>query len=344
MNNDPAQLEHTHSFMRLALPLMSKHNVPITPPNYTVWYNHVSGMNDELSREIEQNIQTGTAFTAEVNERLYRCHCARGDEGEILKLREGLQQVLLAILKDVAGLSGQTERYENVVATSVAQLSTETDAGNIGRIVGDIIAETREMLSFGQSLQKKLAQTNAELQAIQKEFEQVKSEAMSDFLTGAPNRKAFTDTLSRMMTDPDATEKGLCLLMVDIDHFKRFNDRFGHIVGDEVLKFVAKRVKSLLKGRDFLARFGGEEFVALLPCTDLAGAAAAAENIRKFFAESKLKTALTKDTLGSITISIGAASHRPGEKADQFIERADRALYKAKTRGRNCVATESDLT
>jgi len=123
---------------------------------------------------------------------------------------------------------------------------------------------------------------------------------------------------------------------------KNFNDMYGHMVGDQVLKFVTKKLKEMVKGRDFLARFGGEEFAVILPRTSLPGAKTLAENIRAFFAQAKLKSTATSGKLGGITVSIGAACYRSGEPLEDFIDRSDQALYLAKDTGRNCVATELD--
>ncbi|MBT8343027.1 MAG: GGDEF domain-containing protein [Desulfatitalea sp.] len=343
--DDPAQkMAETHNYVRMALPLMSKHGVPITPRNYAVWYAYVSGADVDLSVEIDQLIKQGRPFAPETNEQLHRRFFDQGGEGEILELRQELQQVLLTVLQEVTGLSGHTEKYEQTVAASVAQLAQGATAKEIAAIVGRIISETKEMLKFGRTIQQRLYKANVDLKAIRDAFDQVRSEALIDFLTGAPNRKAFDAALTRMMADGAGTGKGLCLLLIDIDHFKHFNDRHGHIVGDEVLKFVAKRIKSLLKGRDVFARYGGEEFVALLPFTDLAGARAAAENIRQYFATAELKAVTTAHKLGVVTVSIGVARLRSAEPAVEFISRADQALYQAKSNGRNRVADELDLT
>ena len=188
-----------------------------------------------------------------------------------------------------------------------------------------------------------MEETTENLEAIQREFEQVKSEVLVDFLTGAPNRKAFDEKLVKLADEASSDNINLCLLVIDIDHFKKFNDTYGHIVGDEVLKFVAKKVKEIVRGRDFFARFGGEEFVVLLPHTSLEGAKGAAENIRSFFAKSNLKAVSTSENLGKITVSIGAGLYRPGEPFEKFIARTDQALYFAKNNGRNRVATELDI-
>jgi diguanylate cyclase len=133
------------------------------------------------------------------------------------------------------------------------------------------------------------------------------------------------------------------LLLIDIDHFKTFNDKFGHIVGDEVLRFVTKKIKDMIKEGDFLARFGGEEFAVILPRTSLSDAETVAESNRLFFTEAKLKSTTSSKSLGGITISIGVASYRPGESLEDFLDRSDKALYLAKDTGRNRVATESDV-
>ena len=135
----------------------------------------------------------------------------------------------------------------------------------------------------------------------------------------------------------------LCLLIIDIDHFKKFNDVHGHIVGDEVLRFVAKNIQKLIRGNDYVSRFGGEEFTVILPKTPLLGAMTVAENIRTSFAKLKLERKGKSVQLGTITVSIGVAQYRPGESIETLIKRADQALYFAKNAGRNRVATESEV-
>src|SRR6185312_12323338 len=130
----------------------------------------------------------------------------------------------------------------------------------------------------------------------------------------------------------------MCLLMIDIDHFKNFNDEFGHLLGDEVLKIVARTLTEILKGRDVVARFGGEEFVAILPETPIEGAMKVADIIRGAIAGRELKRKDTGTSFGSITVSIGVARYRPEEDTlPTLIQRADTALYTSKHGGRNRV-------
>jgi len=340
---DKKSTEELNSYVRLALPLMSEHKVLVTPRNYAVWFEYVAGSNNELNKTIDTMVDKGENFSEEKNETLYLRFCAEKDENELRKLREDLQQILVTILSEVTQLSGQTEKCGSLVSNSVAKLSEEASIQEIKNVANEIVSETKAIGEFGKTVQQRLKETTEELEVLHEEFEQAKTESLEDFLTGVPNRKAFDERLNMSASIATSDNNDLCLLMIDIDHFKRFNDEYGHIVGDEVLRFVARKVKEIVRGRDFLARFGGEEFVVILPQTPLPGAKTVGENIRRFFAQSKLKAVATSKNLGTITVSIGAACYRPAEPLAKFIDRSDQALYFAKNTGRNRVATESDL-
>jgi diguanylate cyclase len=335
-------IEELHSYVRLILPLMSKHLIPVTPKNYTVWYAYVSGDNKELRKAIDAMLEKGEQFTEKINETLYQRYFAEKDKNELKQLREDLKEVLVTILREITGMSGHTEKFEKIISKSVERLSGTLSIKKVKNIVGEIIVETKKISGFGQSIKEKLKQTTEELETLQKEFKQAKTEASVDFLTGAANRKAFDEALAAIADKSSSDGSDLCLLLIDIDHFKNFNDTYGHIVGDEVLRFVAKKTKEMVKGRDFFARFGGEEFAVILPRTSLQNAKTVAENIRLFFSQAKLKSTTSSMKLGGITVSIGAAAHRSGEPLEDFIHRSDQALYHAKDTGRNRVATETD--
>ena len=340
---DNKSIEELHSYVRLILPLMSKQNVPITPKNYTVWYEYVSGENKELRKIIDGMLEKEEKFTEKKNDWLYRQFFSEKDETQLTKLRQDLQKFLHTILSEIIGMSGQSERYEAVITKSVDKLSGNVSIQNIRKVVNDIIVETKKIGKVSKAIKEKLIKTTEELETLQQEFNRAKTEALIDFLTGVGNRKAFDERLAAIAGAADSEGDDLCLLLIDIDHFKNFNDKFGHIVGDEVLKFVSKKIKEMIKGGDFLARFGGEEFAIILPRTSLSDANIVAENIRHFFTQAKLKSTASSKKLGGITISIGAACYRSGEPLEEFVNRCDKALYHAKETGRNRVATESDV-
>jgi diguanylate cyclase len=340
---DNHPLEDSHRYLRLALPLMSRHDIPVTPRNFTVWYRYVAGGDRELSKAIDTMRRKGERFSEEKNEALYNRFCAELDEDELKTIRAELQQILTTLLTEVKELTGQTKEYESFVSTSVSKLSEDASIGDIRRVVNEIKDKTKTLGRFGKTVQHQLNETTVALTELKKDFEQVKTEALADFLTGVPNRKAFDETLVTLGSQAQRDGTDLSLLLIDIDRFKQFNDGYGHLIGDAVLKFVAKTAKEIVRGRDFLARFGGEEFVVILPQTPLSGAVVVAENIRKFFAQTSLQVVVTSRNIGVITVSIGAAVYRPGEPLEELLNRADRALYHAKKTGRNRVTTEADV-
>ena len=134
----------------------------------------------------------------------------------------------------------------------------------------------------------------------------------------------------------------MALLLTDIDHFKAFNDTFGHLTGDQVLRLVAIAVKQNVKGQDIAARYGGEEFAVILPATTLRSALTVADQLRRAVMTKELMKRSTGEHLGRVTVSIGVAVLRKGDTAQSLIERADNCLYAAKRCGRNRVMCETD--
>lgn len=165
---------------------------------------------------------------------------------------------------------------------------------------------------------------------------------MLDPLTGIKNRKTFDATIRDKFVEARKQGTPLTLVLADIDHFKSFNDQWGHQTGDQVLRLVAEVMNANVKGKDVLARFGGEEFAVILPETSLANAAMLANRIRRAVEARRLKKRRTGEDLGVITMSMGVALATPNDDVENFIERADQCLYLAKGRGRNQVVCDNE--
>ncbi|MFN3883465.1 MAG: GGDEF domain-containing protein [Rhodocyclaceae bacterium] len=160
---------------------------------------------------------------------------------------------------------------------------------------------------------------------------------MIDGLTGLTNRRGFDAKLAACLDEASDEVIGPSLLMIDIDHFKRINDSYGHLFGDKVIRSIATILRDNVKGRDVAARYGGEEFVVLLRDTPLAGAETLAEKIRRLVERSRIKRIGSDEVLSTLTVSLGIACRLPGESGEALIARADAALYRSKQNGRNRV-------
>jgi len=190
-----------------------------------------------------------------------------------------------------------------------------------------------------QELEQALAESNARLQALEQESQQLRhrltqehQQAIHDTLTGVFNRLAYEERMEQEYARWKRYHQPLVLLIFDIDHFKRINDTYGHKAGDKALKLIAKTLQKNLRESDFLARFGGEEFIVLMPQTELSAAIGAANKLREAVQANEFHY---QQKRVHITISCGAAQFKDDDTVDSAFQRADQALYKAKQNGRN---------
>lgn len=321
--------------MRLALPLLMQYGVPPTPRNYAVWYEYVAGSNAALNQSIDAIIKRAEHFSDEISHELYNNYLACDDEKEAEKLRAELQQLVNKSSQHINGATDEAGRYKAKLEDHAQRLVGGLDSDKILQIIDALSSETQEMVDTNTGLQGKLTCMSRELISLRQQLEMVHSELMIDALTGLMNRKGFDSTLEQATDEANECRGNLCLLMVDVDYFKRINDKYGHIVGDEVLKFISAKMREVIKGRDIVSRFGGEEFAVILPDTPLSGALHIGEELRKAIGSSRLKRKANQQTLDKVTISIGVAWFRHNEALDDFVSRADKALYHAKNSGRD---------
>jgi len=196
------------------------------------------------------------------------------------------------------------------------------------------------MASQSKHLETKLAESSVEIEALRVQLEQVRIEAATDSLTGLANRKEFDSRLIEMCAASDKGAGPVTVIMADIDFFKRINDTFGHQTGDQVIRFVATVMDRAKPKGGVVARLGGEEFAMIAPMTDRKAATNIAEKIRQAVEGKRLVRRASNEDLGKITVSLGVAQRRPGEKPTDMVERADAALYNSKRTGRNKVSQE----
>ncbi|WP_274643669.1 diguanylate cyclase [Pseudomonas serbica] len=192
----------------------------------------------------------------------------------------------------------------------------------------------QEVAARLQSLAERVAHMEQEAQGFREHLEEQRQKALIDPLTGLPNRAAWSERLEHEIGQWQQHGNTLMLAMLDLDHFKRINDNYGHLAGDKVLKIIASVLRKRLRGTDFIARFGGEEFVLLMPSTAPASGLKLLETLRASIEACPFHF---RGEPVTVTLSMGLAAFKPGEHSDLVLKRADQALYRAKNAGRNRV-------
>jgi diguanylate cyclase len=232
--------------------------------------------------------------------------------------------------------------YDNDLSGAAKKLAFAKNNGQVKEIVESLVKSTREMRDTNKALEERLALSKTEISNLQHSLDAIRAESLTDPLTGLGNRKYFDRSIDSAVQSALASGEPLSLLMFDIDHFKSFNDSYGHLTGDQVLRLVGMSLKQTIKGQDITARYGGEEFAVVLPNTALRQALTVADHIRRAVMAKELKKKSTGEILGRVTISVGVSMLKPGDDTDSLIERADACLYAAKRNGRNRVICEAD--
>lgn len=329
-------IERSAECVRLALPLMAKQDTAMHPISFSVWYEHVAGMNAALSVQLDRALAAGTALTDHATLELYRKYIAGLDEQSAQEVATGFQRVLAEISQSATQAGKQASRFGNALEEWSGLLTTHPGQ-DLHAGARDILNDTRQMQSAITVLNERLDNSQVEIERLQAEVIRAREDALSDGLTGLANRRRFDTALLSCLAEVADQPSGPSLLMADIDHFKKVNDSYGHLFGDKVIRSIAQILKDNVRGNDLAARYGGEEFVILLPDTPLAGARAVAEKIRNTVAGCRILRNGSSEPIAAISISIGVAHYCGSEAPAEFVSRADAALYASKAQGRNRV-------
>jgi diguanylate cyclase len=255
---------------------------------------------------------------------------------------EGMNSVIADVLTRLNDVGRDAGHYSNTLSAATGELDADQSPADLRKLVESLLAATRAMENRTNSLEKELQKSSEQVTELRSELDNVHKESLTDPLTAIANRKAFDNALAAAEEQAAISNDPVSLLLCDIDHFKKFNDSWGHQTGDQVLRLVASCLSENVKGRDTAARYGGEEFGVVLRGTALKDAVHVAEQIRQAVEGRRLVKKSTGEILGTITISIGVAQFEPREKAELVVRRADACLYGAKQSGRNMVVSECD--
>jgi len=336
-DEDPVQ---TAEFLRLTFSMMGENNITPNPVNITLCYEYVSNSNSKLHEAMDAILNSERGYSNELGYELLEKYIWDDDKRMLENLRKQFSQL-------VGDTHNNIDKAQVAALLSAEKFDEHTkriEAGptidEIQGILIDVVKETKQVAENGHSLKQMLDETKSEVETLRQELEKTKREATIDPLTGMKNRRAFDLEMQQHISSSGKINDNLCLIMVDIDHFKKINDNYGHLFGDKVLKSVAAVLMSNLKGKDTVARIGGEEFAILLGETRLKIAEIVAENLRYAVHKSKVKKTDTGEMLDKVTVSMGVTVYQKGESFDNFMDRADKALYQSKNEGRNRVTSK----
>jgi diguanylate cyclase len=322
-----------------ALVEMENAGVLPTPPNFELWFTHVSGGNAQLSHQIELILRKHPVMTPAVSEALRASFAPRVDTDEVLDCADGIEQAGQAMVDDVASNAKLLREYGNTLSYWSREIRQHSTMDKLVQAVATLAAETAQASERNRVLEKQLSVSSAHVTRLKDSIADLKRETTTDLLTGLFNRKAFNVRLRRAVSEAKADGRPLSVLMIDVDHFKRVNDTYGHQTGDLVLRLIGRLLSDNVKGRDTSARYGGEEFAVLLVGTDLKGGSALGNLIRLSLDNKHLIKKRSTDEFGKITVSIGVAQFQQKDNAASLLDRADAAMYQAKHQGRNQVCT-----
>ncbi len=325
-----------------ALVRMREQGLQPVPHNFEMWYAYYAQSNLDVVRAIDSMGADPQALTDQRCGAIHQEFLSNAHEGEVARQATAtIQATMDGFSSRLAQAKTATGRYRGALEEAAHTLSHTDSVLAMRTTLQSVLDSTGDMIAHNHQLAAELERSAQAMQQLQGEFEQVRKQSLTDGLTALPNRKAFDAELQRLWQEADAQGAAFCMLMVDIDHFKAFNDTFGHQVGDEVLRIVARTLQESLASGEMAARYGGEEFAVLLPGRDLQAGLAQANALRTQVHNMLMTRRATGEKIGRVPVSGGVAQCCIPESAQALVARADGALYAAKKNGRNRIASAS---
>lgn len=333
-----------YGLARRVIEAMETAGVWPTPLNFEIWVHYLGDPDGALGREIKRILAASEPFTEATADMLAAEYLPRGRlTEEIRDAGRVLDRELSSVSEAIANAHKSQAAYGHTLDKAATSIETASDGAGLQTIVSGLTTATRRIQRENETLEKRLDDSTREVARLREHLEQVRRDAMTDALTNLANRKAFDEHLESACARAESEGGALTLAVLDIDHFKRFNDTWGHQTGDQVLRYVASVMGRVAKAPRIAARYGGEEFAMIFPEESLPQVQNALEAIRKEIASRSLRRRSTDDELGAVTLSAGFAQRRVGESASCLLDRADAALYASKHAGRNRVTSAERL-
>lgn len=332
----PHNTAESAELLRLTLPLITHHGDGYHPISYAIWYEFISGQNQQLRNKLDQVIEEGSRLDADTTYQLYRdCILDRWSQ-QAMRVNESLNGLIDDFTASTAGVDSQISQFGESLRSFNSALAAAPNS--LPDDMHGMLARGNALHVGLDTLQSELWTSQQEIARLQRELFKLQNEVLTDPLTGLYNRRGLDLAYGNLQGATQPRPDQCSVIMIDIDHFKTVNDTYGHLFGDQVLRGIAGALRSQARKQDLVARFGGEEFVLILPAVPVDAAQASAEQVREVIARSAIRRKGARDIAMSVTISAGVTGFVSGDTLDSMLARADTALYMAKNSGRNRVA------
>ena len=323
--------------LKKAVPLMMKHRVSTTPANYALWYTYVDRTSPELNQEMDQVLADNETCPPSQNARLYEEFVADKAETSIKDLKSNIEVLLGEISSSMSDTLADTSAFSEMIDNSFSKLETVEDEGlSIEEVMGlikQLVLESREIRHSTRYLNNQLSTASEEITRLKQQLAESQKDALFDSLSELYNRRAFDQDLQTLVESKQA----LCLILLDIDHFKSFNDNYGHLFGDSVIRSLGRKLQQSCRDGITAYRYGGEEFALIIPNKQIRIARQFAETLRRTIEKTRMKDKRSGRAIDNVTASFGVTELRINESAESLILRTDKLLYEAKQLGRNRV-------
>jgi diguanylate cyclase len=336
-------IELSAKYLDAALAEMKALSIPTSPANIRVWYDFCEGENKDLSTAIGELKDIGIPFDADLCYELYHRFYGELPTEKLEQFKLALNAMVSELGIQLSEIADGSSGCDDALAAAEKALNEGAEIEALKAITAQLVIESRKVLDHNQQMGDIVKSMQTQMSSLQVNLEKASTEALTDKLTGVSNRRAFDKKLDALLANRKEEDQ-TCLLMMDIDHFKKFNDSHGHLMGDKVLRFVAQMIHKVIKGDDFLARTGGEEFQLILEDCAVEDAINIADKIREVIGSAKLTKGKDRTPVGNVTLSIGVAQVGFDEPRNDLINRVDGYLYDAKSKGRNLVVGEAEAT
>ena len=334
--NYPENLATAAEYLKKSIPHMVNNKVPANPINYALWYNYVANHNPALNRALDGIIASKEMMTPEQCEELFYYYIISEhieDHEETLK---GITKLASKLLSNLNQSVDGSEAFNNELSGNIEQLKQAKSLNQISEIADSVISASENIQHANQQFICELQRANEEIGSLKAQLQQAENQAYVDQLTKLYNRHAFDKQLYQLTTKEGVAEN-VCLVLADLDHFKSFNDDYGHVIGDRVLQRMGEIIQDYCPDNAIGARYGGEEFAVIISNASIEESVEVAETLRQKLQQIRVKVKNSDKVLNNISASFGVARFNPTETLETFIDRADQALYRAKDNGRNRV-------